>query len=194
MKKLVFATHNYNKIKEIQAKIQDKYQIVSLTDLAVEEDIPETADTFEGNALIKAQYVWDNFQISCFADDSGLEVDCLGGEPGVYSARYAGLQKNNQDNIHLLLKNLEGQIDTNAQFHTCIALILDGQVYFFHGIIRGKLIREQRGDKGFGYDPIFIPNGYDRTFAEMDLAEKNLISHRAIAVSKLITFLEEGTK
>ncbi|GAB4200080.1 MAG: non-canonical purine NTP diphosphatase [Thermoflexibacter sp.] len=191
MKNLVFATHNQNKIKEIQAKLADRYALISLSDLGMTEEIPETADTFEGNALLKAQYIWNKFGMSCFADDSGLEVEALGGAPGVHSARYAGLQKSDKDNIDLLLENLKNHTDTSAQFHTCIALILEGQVYYFHGIIRGRLIRERKGTNGFGYDPIFIPEGYDRTFAEMTLAEKNAISHRAKAVAKLVDFLNQ---
>jgi XTP/dITP diphosphohydrolase len=191
MKNLVFATHNQNKVKEIQAKLTDRYTLISLSDLDIAEEIPETSDTFEGNALLKAQYIWNKFGMSCFADDSGLEVDALGGAPGVHSARYAGLQKSDKDNIELLLENLKTHTDTSAQFHTCIALILEGQVYYFHGIIRGKLIRERKGTNGFGYDPIFIPEGYDRTFAEMTLAEKNAISHRAKAVAKLVDFLNQ---
>jgi XTP/dITP diphosphohydrolase len=191
MKNLVFATHNQNKIREIQAKLVDRYKLISLSDLDIVEEIPEIADTFEGNALLKAQYIWNKFGISCFADDSGLEVDALGGAPGVHSARYAGLQKSDKNNIDLLLENLKNYTDTSAQFHTCIALILEGEVHYFHGIIRGKLIREKKGTNGFGYDPIFVPDGYDRTFAEMTLAEKNAISHRAIAVEKLVDFLNQ---
>jgi XTP/dITP diphosphohydrolase len=191
MKNLVFATHNQNKIREIQAKLVDRYKLISLSDLDIAEEIPEIADTFEGNALLKAQYIWNKFGISCFADDSGLEVDALGGAPGVHSARYAGLQKSDKNNIDFLLENLKNYTDTSAQFHTCIALILEGEVHYFHGIIRGKLIREKKGTNGFGYDPIFVPDGYDRTFAEMTLAEKNAISHRAIAVEKLVDFLNQ---
>ncbi|TAH22447.1 MAG: non-canonical purine NTP diphosphatase [Cytophagales bacterium] len=192
MKELVFATHNANKIKEIQNQLIDSYKLIGLTDIGLHEDIPETADTFEGNALLKARYVWEKCGISCFADDSGLAVEALGGEPGVYSARYAGLQKNDNDNIALLLKNLENISNLNAQFHTVITLMLNGEVHHFEGIIKGKIIREKRGNHGFGYDPIFIPNGYDQTFAEMPLSEKNKISHRARAVMKLIDFLNHA--
>jgi len=190
MKEIVFATHNGNKIKEIQAQLIDNYKLIGLTELGLHEDIPETADTFAGNALLKAQYVWDKFGLSCFADDSGLEVEALGGEPGIYSARYAGLQKNDDDNITLLLKNLGNTTNLNAQFHTTVALVLGGQAYYFEGIIKGTILREKRGSNGFGYDPVFVPEGYDHTFAEMDLAEKNKISHRARAVAKLIEFLK----
>jgi XTP/dITP diphosphohydrolase len=193
MKEIIFATHNSHKIKEIQAQLIDTYKLIGLTELGLHEDIPETADTFAGNALLKAQYVWDKIGISCFADDSGLEVEALGGEPGVYSAHYAGHQRSDDDNIALLLKNLGSAINLNAQFHTTIALVLGGQVHYFEGIIKGKIVRERRGNNGFGYDPIFIPEGYDRTFAEMNLAEKNKISHRARAVAKLIEFLKANT-
>ncbi len=178
-------------MREIQAKLADRYKLIGLSDLGIAEEIPEIADTFAGNALLKAQYIWNKFGMSCFADDSGLEVDALGGAPGVHSARYAGLQKSDKDNIDLLLENLKNYTDTSAQFHTCIALILEGQVHYFHGIIRGRLIRERKGTNGFGYDPIFIPDGYERTFAEMTLAEKNAISHRAIAIEKLVDFLNQ---
>jgi XTP/dITP diphosphohydrolase len=189
MKEIVFATHNPNKIKEIQAQLFDSYKLIGLTEIGIDEDIPETADTFEGNALLKARYVWEKFNFSCFADDSGLEVEALGGAPGIYSARYAGLQKSSQDNLDLLLKNLEAHLNKNAQFHTVITLILKGEIHHFEGIIKGKIIKEPRGTKGFGYDPIFVPDGYTSTFAEMELAEKNKISHRAQAVNKLIHFL-----
>lgn len=192
MKEIVFATHNTNKIREIQAQLIGSYKLIGLTDIGLHEDIPETAITFEGNALLKAQHVWEKFGISCFADDSGLAVEALGGAPGVYSARYAGLQKNDSDNINLLLKNLENTSNLNAQFHTVIALLLNGEVHYFEGIIRGKISREKRGNYGFGYDPIFIPDGYSQTFAEMPLSEKNKISHRARAVMKLIEFLNHA--
>lgn len=190
MKEIVFATHNNHKITEIQAQLIDSYKLIGLTELGLHEDIPETADTFAGNALLKAQYVWDKTGISCFADDSGLEVEAIGGEPGVYSAHYAGHQRSDEDNIALLLKNLANLPNLNAQFHTTIALVLGGQVHYFEGVIKGKIVREKRGSNGFGYDPIFVPEGYNRTFAEMDLAEKNKISHRAKAVAKLIEFLK----
>lgn len=188
MKNLIFATHNQNKIKEIQAQLVDAYHLIGLTELGVHEEIPETTGTFDGNALQKAQYFWERFGQSCFADDSGLEVEALGGEPGVDSAHYAGTRDSNE-NINLLLKNLANHTNTHAQFRTVIALILDGENFFFEGIIKGTICRERRGEGGFGYDPIFIPEGYTQTFAEMDLVEKNKISHRARAVAKLIDFL-----
>jgi XTP/dITP diphosphohydrolase len=188
MKKLIFATHNTHKIKEIQNYLEGKYQIIGLTELGVHEEIPETTGTFNGNALQKAQYFWDRFGQSCFADDSGLEVEALGGEPGVDSAYYSG-SRDSIENNRLIWRKLESQENTKAQFRTVIALILDGQKYFFEGIIEGNIIREQRGNGGFGYDPIFIPNGYTQTFAEMEVAEKNKLSARTRAVQKLIEFL-----
>lgn len=188
MKNLIFATHNQNKIKEIQAQLIDAYRVIGLTELGVDEDIPETTGTFDGNALQKAQYFWEKFGQSCFADDSGLEVEALGGEPGVDSAHYSDTRDSNA-NIQLLLKNLENHTNTKAQFRTVIALILEGEKYFFEGIVKGIICREQRGQGGFGYDPIFIPEGYTQTFAEMELTEKNKISHRARAVAQLIDFL-----
>jgi XTP/dITP diphosphohydrolase len=190
METLIFVTHNENKIKEIKAQLADAYHLRGLTELGVHEEIPETTGSIEGNALQKAQYFWDRFRQSCFADDSGLEVEALSGEPGVDSAHYAGTRDSNE-NINLLLTNLANHAHTHAQFRTVIALILDGEKYFFEGIIKGNICREKRGEGGFGYDPIFIPEGYQQTFAEMDLAEKNKMSHRARAVAKLIDFLEK---
>ncbi len=193
MKEIIFATQNPNKIREIQAQLIDSYTLKGLLEMGIEEDIPETADTFEGNALLKAQYVWEKLGISCFADDSGLEVEALGGAPGVDSAHYAGLHRSSQDNIDLLLKNLGDNPNTNAQFHTTITLILNGKVHHFEGVIKGKITKEMRGGMGFGYDPIFIPEGYDCTFGEMELTEKNKISARARAVMKLVHFLNTNT-
>jgi XTP/dITP diphosphohydrolase len=186
---LVFASHNKNKIKEISELIPASIYLKGLSDIGCNEEIPETADTIEGNAVLKAKFVCDNYHLNCFADDSGLEVEALRGEPGVYSARYAGEPKNDENNIQKLLKNLKAFDNRNAQFKTVIALIMDGKEQLFEGIIKGKISSEKRGKNGFGYDPIFIPDGYDKTFAEMDLSEKNKISHRAIAVKKLIEFL-----
>lgn len=188
---LVFASHNKNKIKEISELIPASIILKGLSDINCNEDIPETADTIEGNAILKAQYIFNNYHLNCFADDSGLEVEALNGEPGVYSARYAGEPKNDENNIQKLLLKLKGNENRNAQFKTVIALILNGKKYQFEGIIRGKIIDEKRGSHGFGYDPVFIPEGYDRTFAEMEFLEKNRISHRAIAVKKLIEFLNQ---
>jgi XTP/dITP diphosphohydrolase len=190
MEKLIFATHNGNKIREIQKYLEGKYRIVGLTELGVHEEIPETTGTFRGNALQKAQYFWDRFQQSCFAEDSGLEVEALGGEPGVDSAHYAGSRDSNE-NINLLLLRLGNQTNTNAQFRSVIALILNGEKYFFEGIVKGNISKERRGTSGFGYDPIFIPEGHSCTFAEMSLEEKNSINHRTKSVQQLIEFLSQ---
>lgn len=188
---IVFASHNLNKIKEVQALLPETIRVLSLTDIKCNEDIPETADTIAGNALLKAQYVKKHYGYDCFADDTGLEVDHLNGAPGVYSARYAGASRNDDDNCKLLLKNLENISNRNARFKTVIALLINDKEYFFEGIVEGNITTDKRGNSGFGYDPVFMPNDSQYTFAEMTLAEKSLISHRGIAVSKLITFLQE---
>lgn len=185
---LVFATNNMNKLSEVQSMLNTT-KLVTLNDINCFEDIPETAPTIEGNALQKAQYIATHFNKDCFADDTGLEVTALNGEPGIFSARYAGPQKNAEDNMNLLLQKLANQTDLSAQFKTVIALIINGKEYLFEGICKGTIIQEKRGQKGFGYDPIFIPDGYDVTFAEMTMEEKAIISHRGIAIRKLITFL-----
>ncbi|UKT62934.1 non-canonical purine NTP diphosphatase [Pedobacter mucosus] len=189
MKKLVFATNNKNKTEEIRLALQNEFEVLNLEDIGCFVDIPETADTFEGNATLKSTYVKENFELDCFADDSGLEVEALNNEPGVYSARYAG-ERDNQANIALVLEKLKGNSNRNARFKTVISLILGNENYLFEGIIEGTLRESLTGKKGFGYDPIFQPNGYDVTFAEMDMSEKNQISHRAIALKKMITFLK----
>lgn len=189
---LVFASGNPNKTAEIQSKLEGFAEIKSLKDLDFHEEIPETALTFQGNALIKAQFCKEKFGFDCFADDSGLEVDILNGKPGVFSARYAGAQKNDLDNLNLLLYNLTEETNRQAQFKTVIALIWKSETYFFEGIIRGSLTLEPIGNDGFGYDPIFIPEGYDRTFAQMTKEEKNKISHRAIAVEKMVHFIQSN--
>lgn len=188
--KLVFASNNKNKIAEIQQLIGDKFEIVSLQDIGCTEDIPETAETIEGNAILKARYVYDKYGLSCFADDTGLEIDALQGEPGVYSARYAGEQKNADDNMNLVLQKLANQSTRKAQFKTVIALNLNNEQYLFEGIVKGEIILEKRGSEGFGYDPIFIPENEIRTFAEMSMEEKARMSHRGRAVEKLIDFLK----
>lgn len=188
---LVFVSGNNNKVKEIQKKLPLTYQLKGLKDLDVSEDIPETSDTFEGNAKQKASYVYSKFNLNCFADDSGLEVDYLGGAPGVYSARFAGEEKDDAKNNSLLLEKLNGVSNRKARFKTVICLILEGKEYFFKGLVEGVITDNYKGDDGFGYDPIFMPNGYDKTFAEMTLDEKNQLSHRAIAVQKMIDFLNE---
>lgn len=186
---LVFASNNKNKIAEIQAMLPDNIQILSLTDIGCLEDIPETADTIEGNAILKAQYVTQNYGYDCFADDSGLEVDALGGAPGVYSARYAGEQKNDGDNIDKLLMELDGILNRKANFKTVIALNYKGEQHLFTGIADGTIIREKRGSFGFGYDPVFVPVGLQNTFAEISQSEKAQISHRGKATRQLINFL-----
>jgi len=189
--KLVFASNNKNKIQEIQALVPDNIQIVSLDDIGCTEDIPETADTIEGNAILKANYVTEKYGYDCFADDTGLEVDALNGAPGVYSARYAGEQKDANDNMDKLLSELKDKSNRKANFKTVIALNLNGKQSLFTGIINGKIIEEKIGTNGFGYDPIFVADGFDKTFAELTMEEKSTISHRGIAVKELILFLQK---
>ena len=186
--KLVFASNNAHKIKEIQQLVPDAIQIVSLQDIGCTEEIPETADTIEGNAILKANYVTEKYGFSCFADDSGLEVAILNGEPGVYSARYAGEPKNDDNNMNKLLSNLKGKTNRKANFKTVICLNLNGEQHLFTGIINGKIIDEKMGTNGFGYDPIFVADGYTKTFAELTMEEKSSISHRGQAVKQLVTF------
>jgi XTP/dITP diphosphohydrolase len=188
---IVFASHNQNKIKEVQALLPKSIRILSLRDILCNEDIPETANTIAGNALLKAKYIKQHYGYDCFADDTGLEVDYLNGAPGVYSARYAGPAKNDEANCNLLLKNLEKTPHRKARFKTVICLIINDNIFNFEGIVEGTIGFEKIGNLGFGYDPIFTPIGCQKTFAEMTLEEKSLISHRGIAMSKLITFLEQ---
>ena len=192
--KIVFATNNKHKLDEIRKIIGDKIEIVSLSDIGCHDDIPETADTLEGNALQKANYIYNNYHLSCFADDTGLEVEALGGAPGIYSARYAGGEGHDSEaNMTKLLNELGKNTNRNARFRTVIALLLtDGcevKQMLFEGIAKGKIIDERRGTEGFGYDPIFQPEGYDKTFAEIGNEVKNKISHRAKAVKKLAEYL-----
>ena len=187
--KIVFATNNPNKVKEVQALLPDSIQLLSLKDIECYEDIPETKETIEGNALQKANYVYDNYGYTCFADDTGLEVNALNGAPGIYSARYAGPDKNSEDNMKKLLKELSGNENRKAQFKTVIALVGIDETKTFEGICKGAITHEKHGDQGFGYDPIFRPEGYQETFAQMPLTEKNKIGHRGKAVQQLITFL-----
>jgi XTP/dITP diphosphohydrolase len=187
--KLVFATNNQNKINEIQGLIPDFITVLSLKDIGCLEDIPETQPTINGNALQKATYVKDNYGYNCFADDTGLEVESLNNEPGVFSARYAGDKRDANDNMDLLLKNLEDKNNRNAQFKTVIALQIDDKSNTFEGICKGEITKTKQGNKGFGYDPIFKPNSYNQTFAEMDLDLKNKIGHRGKAVMLLIDYL-----
>ena len=189
MKKLVFATNNQHKTEEIRLALAGKYEVLNLEDIGCLVDIPETADTFEGNASLKSGYVVEHFNLACFADDSGLEVEALNNEPGVYSARYSG-SRDSLENIELVLKRLEGNTNRNARFKTVISLMQNGQNHIFEGVIEGTIRTELSGSKGFGYDPIFQPNGYNITFAEMDMTEKNSISHRAIALKKMLDFLK----
>lgn len=189
--KLVFASNNKNKIQEIQALVPNTIQIVSLDEIGCTEDIPETANTIEGNAILKANYVTEKYGYDCFADDTGLEVDALNGAPGVYSARYAGEQKDANDNMDKLLTELKNESNRKANFKTVIALNLNGKQNLFTGIINGKIIEEKIGTNGFGYDPIFVAEGFDKTFAELSMEEKSTISHRGIAVKELILFLQK---
>ncbi|MCG8477349.1 MAG: non-canonical purine NTP diphosphatase [Cytophagales bacterium] len=189
MKKICFATNNPNKLKEIKELLGNQFEIVSLKDIGCEEELPETQDTMEGNSLQKARYVFDHYNIDCFADDSGLEVEALNGAPGVYSARYAGLQRNNEDNMALLLQNLQHETNRSAQFRTVVTLTENGKPVQFEGIIKGLILREKKGNKGFGYDPLFVPEGHKRSFAEMSAEEKNKCSHRARAIEKLTKYL-----
>lgn len=189
--RLCFATHNAHKLREIQQMLPTAWELIGLEALGCYEDLPEEQDSIEGNALQKAQYLWDKYQVNCFADDSGLEVEALEGAPGVYSARYAGPQKSDADNLALLLKNMQGQPNRKARFKTCISLVLQGEARSFVGIAEGQIIEQPRGSGGFGYDPVFVPTGHTRTFAEMSAAEKNAISHRAKAFAQLTDFLQQ---
>ncbi len=189
--KLIFATGNLNKIKEVAQILGDdsRFEIVPMSQIGVKEDIPETSPTIEGNALQKARYLYDRYKVNCIAEDTGLEIDGLGGAPGVYSARYAGEEKNAEANIQLVLKNLAEKDDRTARFRTVIALIINEKEQTFEGIIEGKIDTKKSGNGGFGYDPIFIPDGYNQSFGEMDEAIKNQISHRSLALKKLMDFL-----
>ena len=189
--KVVFATNNAHKLGEVRQVVGDKFEIVSLRECGIVEDIPENEPTLEGNALAKARYIYERTGLDCFADDTGLEVDALGGEPGVRSARYATDGHDDEANKRLLLERLQGVENRAAQFRTAVALILGGKEYLFEGIVRGAIAHEQHGEGGFGYDPLFFPEGGDRTFAQMSGEEKNAISHRGRAVRKLAEFLKE---
>lgn len=186
---LVFASNNANKIKEIQLLLPENIQVLSLTDIDCFDEIPETADTIEGNAILKANYVTEKFGYPCFADDTGLEVVALNGEPGVFSARYAGEQKDANDNMDKLLANLKGHTNRKAHFKTVICLNWNGEQQLFTGIINGEITTAKKGTNGFGYDPIFVADGYTQTFAELSIAEKSAISHRGLAVKQLVDFL-----
>jgi len=197
MKTLVFASNNAHKLTEVRAVLNGLFEIKGLKEIGCDVDIPETGTTFRENALQKAQYVKEHFGLDCFADDSGLQVEALGGEPGVYSARYAikngrTVEGNKDDvNMNVLLEKLEGMENRKACFRTSIALVLDGETHFFDGVVNGNIIDEKRGSEGFGYDPIFVPDGYDKTFAELGNDVKNGISHRARAVAQLVEYLKK---
>ena len=186
---LVFATNNINKLKEVQEMLSDEINLLSLTDIGCFEDIDETATTLEGNAKIKSDYITKNYGYNCFADDTGLEVDSLNGEPGVYSARYGGEPRDAEKNMSKLLINLSGKENRNAQFRTIVSLNLNGKNYAFEGVCKGEILTQKTGNGGFGYDPIFQPEGFSQSFAEMTSEEKNKISHRKLAIQKLIDFL-----
>ena len=189
--KLVFATHNANKLQEVKELLAPKYEVIGLTELNDHEDIPENEPTLEGNALVKARTIWSKYGLSCFSDDTGLEIDALGGEPGVYSARYGGPEKDPEQNMAKVLNGLKDKTDRTARFRTAVALILDGNQHVFNGTVEGTIRKEKSGAQGFGYDPIFQPEGYEITFAEMDSAEKGRISHRGRAIKALADFLKQ---
>lgn len=186
---LVFATNNRHKLDEVAAKIGDRFQLLTLNDIGCNEDIAETGTTFHENASIKSRFIYGRYHLNCFGDDSGLEIDALKGEPGVYSARYAGTHGDHEANINKVLEKLKGIANRTARFKTVISLMWQGEEYFFEGSVEGTIRNERSGTEGFGYDPIFQPKGYDITFAEMTMEEKNSISHRAIAMEKLMAFL-----
>ena len=188
--KLVFATNNKNKLKEVQAMLTN-FEIVSLADINCFDDIPETANTLEGNAILKANFITEKYGLNSFADDTGLEVEALNNAPGVYSARYAGIDNNAEANMNKLLTELEKKENKKAQFRTAVALNIEGKQFIFEGICKGEILSSKQGDSGFGYDPIFMPTGYEKSFAEMDMKEKGKISHRGKAIQKLVTFLNE---
>jgi XTP/dITP diphosphohydrolase len=190
MSEICFATNNKNKLEEVWHLLAPDFRLLSLDDIGCSEELPETQPTIEGNSLQKAEYVFTNYRIPCFADDTGLEVEALHGAPGVISARYAGAHRSSEDNINLLLLNLNDKHNKRARFRTVITLLGYGRPQYFEGIVNGTIIGEKRGTMGFGYDPVFVPDGYKKTMAEMTLEEKNLISHRAVAIHKLVDFLK----
>lgn len=190
-KKFVFATNNAHKLEEVTAILGNKIELLSMKDINCHADIPETADTLEGNALLKARYIFENYQLDCFADDTDLEVEALNGAPGVYSARYAGDAHNSEANMKKLLQDMEGIENRKAQFRTVFALIINGKEHLFEGIVKGEITKHRHGTSGFGYDPVFIPEGYTQTYAEMGNELKNKISHRALATNKLCNFLSK---
>ncbi len=189
MKKFVFATNNNHKLEEVSAILGNKVELLSMKEIGCHDNIPETADTLEGNALLKARYIYDKYHTDCFADDTGLEVEALNGAPGVFSARYAGDAHNSEANMNKLLLELEGSDNRKARFRTVFALIVNGKEHIFEGIVKGEITKGKHGTSGFGYDPIFLPEGYTQTFAEMGNELKNKISHRAVATKKLCNFI-----
>ena len=189
--KLVFATNNRHKLQEVRDIVGDRIEVLSLSDIGCYDDIPETADTLQGNALIKARHIYEKYGFDCFADDTGLEVEALDGAPGVYSARYAGEECCSESNMQKLLHNLTGKNNRRAQFRTVIALIINGEEKLFNGIVKGNITEEKMGDSGFGYDPIFIPEGFSESFAQMPAEMKNSISHRFRATEQLSNYLKE---
>ena len=190
MMKLVFATNNQNKLKEVQEMLMNSIKILSLKDIKCFDEIEETETTLEGNAKLKADYITKNFGYNCFADDTGLEVESLNGKPGVYSARFAGEPRNSENNMKKLLSELEKKTNRKAQFRTSICLNIENKQFIFEGICKGEILTKKQGEKGFGYDPIFKPNGYMTSFSEMSSNEKNKISHRGIAIQELVKFLK----
>ena len=190
--KLVFATNNKHKLQEVRDIVGDRVEVLSLADIGCYDDIPETADTLQGNALIKARHIYEKYGFDCFADDTGLEVEALDGAPGVYSARYAGEECDSEANMRKLLENLTGKTNRNAQFRTVIALIINGEEMLFNGIVKGTIATEKKGDSGFGYDPIFVPEGHSASFAQMSSEMKNSMSHRFRATQQLSDYLKEN--
>jgi XTP/dITP diphosphohydrolase len=189
--KLVFATQNQNKVNELKQLMPDFIELLSLKEIDCDDDIPETSNKLMGNASQKSNYIYNKFGLNCFADDTGLEIEGLNYEPGVYSARYAGPQKNSEDNMNLVLDKLQNSINRKARFKTAISLIINGEEHLFEGVCNGEITKGKSGNKGFGYDPIFKPNGHNVTFADMSLDEKNKISHRGKAVKLLVDFLKD---
>ncbi|MBO5864853.1 MAG: non-canonical purine NTP diphosphatase [Bacteroidaceae bacterium] len=190
--KLVFATNNKHKLQEVRDIVGDRVEVLSLAEIGCHDDIPETADTLQGNALIKARHIYEKYGFDCFADDTGLEVEALDGAPGVYSARYAGEECNSEANMQKLLQNLTGKNNRNAQFRTVIALIINGEEKLFNGIVKGTIATEKKGESGFGYDPVFVPEGYFESFAQMSSEKKNSMSHRFRATQQLGDYLKEN--
>ena len=186
---LLFATSNKNKVLEIKKVLPKEFNIKSLDDIGFYEEVPENENTIEGNAIFKANYIYKKYNLNVFADDTGLEVDSLNGKPGVHSARYAGISKNSTENINKLLKKLKNKKNRKARFKTIIALILNSKIHTFEGVVEGIITKKPKGENGFGYDPVFIPSGYTKTFGELSIEEKNSISHRSLAMNKLIDFI-----